>query len=199
VIFLDVPFGEILGESIGVWEARNQVFLILRNLLIRHVHQIFDLCLKVNLDLIEWIDFLLNLTVLQIAVDIACGNVRKHFQLWAQFRKVKHPFRAEIVDQKSLLKRVVKVDGGSAVQNNFHLIYYGVLVFLAQPQLFDHEVSLNRKNFAPSIVLELLFAAMNFPQPLEAFRVQNFLFDPRHGINVLLWSDHDINLFDARA
>ena len=78
MIFLYVPFGEILGESIGVWEARNQVFLILRNLLIRHVHQIFDLCLKVNLDLIEWIDFLLNLTVLQIAVDIACGNVRKH-------------------------------------------------------------------------------------------------------------------------
>lgn len=131
MILFYVPFGEILGESIGVWEPRNQIFLVDFYLVIGHHHQIFDLCLKVVLDLIERINFLLNLTVLQITVHIACGNVSQDLYFFALFRQIEYPLGAEIVDLKSLFEGVVEVNGGSAVHYHINLFDYGVSVFLA--------------------------------------------------------------------
>ena len=85
--------------------------------------------------------------------------------------EIENSFSAKIIDLQSLLERVIKIDGGRTIEDHFNLLCNRVLILLAQPKFLDDKVSLDGKNLAPGIILELLFATVDFPQPLKAFGV----------------------------
>ena len=73
-ILHEVLFGQILSESVGVWEIAYQFLFLICHLLNAHGHYILHKHILIQLFVI---DLLFN-QALSIAIDISCADLSKN-------------------------------------------------------------------------------------------------------------------------
>ena len=143
LVLFDELLRQVLCISVGVRKIADEFLLIIFDILQTHGHDLADGLLDI---LWIFVDGLLDLSTLPIAVNVSSRDMREDFQFFALLRQIKHSLRPKIVDIQRVLQRIIKIDRGGTIDKDIRLVHDKLVILRGDAETFDDQIALDWNN-----------------------------------------------------